>query len=641
MIKPKYSRRTGTASFSQVVYKSRNGSSWKPSFTVPLAANGIFDPPSDYRYPLTQFTLNVMNGDGSPGAVVATSPKTDYCITADAFVGGVPNAPNKTSPPQSDCTKPNTPLGFSVGWGDQYDQTDNGQPIDLRGVSDGTYILHAVVDPDHLFTESDPTNNVVDTELQIASGTVTVFNQTGPHAQVPAVELSSPGSGSNVSGTVALRASAKAVAPAAVASVQFLLDGQPLGPSGVLSSSTYAWTVGTTSPGLHALSARVTDSHGRVATAPVRTIDVVAHRQVHLAGAADPAPDVMLVNPVSQQAVSGTVPVAANVHDDVGVQSVQFTLDGNRLGAPVTAAPYAVKWNTRRLADGPHVLSAQATNASGIQAKASDVAVNVENPAAPMTCFVLDVHVIARGNRTVMTPSFHTAVAGETLLAFVAGNGPEAGPKPTATVRGAGLHWKLVKRADTGTGDAEIWSARAPTVLTSARVTSTVTKWGFHQQLTVTGIQGIAAAGASSAATGTGGGPTLALRTARPTTLVFAVADACGAVGPTLPAGWVNFEPVDRRSRPRRLLEPVHQPTDQRGGNDGDGEGHRPRRWTVEHGRRAAGRRRRLGDHSRRSGSHGAPDLHSEGAHDLVDRMRSEPEAPPHAGSLSCLPQQR
>jgi hypothetical protein len=108
---------------------------------VPVAATGVFDPPSDYQFPLTKFTLNTVNPDGSIGSVVATSPKTDYCITGDTYVGGVPNTPNQTYIPQTNCTDPTKPLGWSVGWGDEYDQTDNGQPIDLTGVADGTYIL--------------------------------------------------------------------------------------------------------------------------------------------------------------------------------------------------------------------------------------------------------------------------------------------------------------------------------------------------------------------------------------------------------------------------------------------------------------------------------------------------------------------
>ena len=192
--------------------------------------NGIFDPPIDYRFPLTRFTLNLANPDGTPGTLVAVSPKTDYCITADTYVGGVPHTPNQTSPPQGNCGTPTKLLGFSVGWGDEYDQTDNGQPIDLTGVPDGTYVLRATVDPQHVFTESDSTNNVVDTELQITSNSVTVLSQDSPATVPPTIALTSPAAGAQVNGIATLSAMATASAPATVTSVQYLLDGEPLGP---------------------------------------------------------------------------------------------------------------------------------------------------------------------------------------------------------------------------------------------------------------------------------------------------------------------------------------------------------------------------------------------------------------------------
>ena len=165
-IDPTYNSSTGTATWVQAIYKSTSPGNWTLDHTVPVAATGVFDPPFDYQFPLTKFTLNTVNADGSIGSLVATSPKTDYCITGDAIVGGVPNTPNQTYIPQSNCTDPTKPLGWSVGWGDEYDQTDNGQPIDLTGVADGTYILRGNVDPQHVLTESDPTNNVTDTRAE-------------------------------------------------------------------------------------------------------------------------------------------------------------------------------------------------------------------------------------------------------------------------------------------------------------------------------------------------------------------------------------------------------------------------------------------------------------------------------------------
>lgn len=275
-IDPTYNSATGTATFVQSIYNSSAPGSWSLDHTVPLAAIGVFDSPSDYQFPLTKFTLNTINADGSIGAVVATSPKTDYCITADVEVGGVPNTPTSSFIPQSNCTDPTRPLGWSVGWGDQYDQTDSGQPIDISGVANGTYILRGVADPLHVLTESDNTNNVTDTVVTINGSSVAVGNQTHPTVVPPSAALTSPAPGAAVSGTVTLTASASATAPAAVSSVQFLLDGLALGSPVTTAPYSVNWTVGTTSPGTHNLSARVTDSTGTANTAAVVPVSVSA-----------------------------------------------------------------------------------------------------------------------------------------------------------------------------------------------------------------------------------------------------------------------------------------------------------------------------------------------------------------------------
>ena len=161
-----------------------------------------------------------------------------------------------------------------MGWGDEYDQTDPGQPIDLTGVPDGTYILHGVVDPQHLLTESNPMNNVTDTLLQISGNNVTVLSQTSPGSTPPTVTMTAPANGSTATGTVTVSATATPVAPATISSVQFLLDGQPLGAPVTSAPYTFNWTVGSTVPGSHTLSARATDSNGIMATAVPVTVTV-------------------------------------------------------------------------------------------------------------------------------------------------------------------------------------------------------------------------------------------------------------------------------------------------------------------------------------------------------------------------------
>lgn len=539
---PTYNKSTGVATFKQAIYKSTSPGVWTLDHTVPIAVNGVFTSPDDYAFPLTKFTLNNVNSDGSIGNVVATSPKTDYCMTGDTYVGGVPNTPNQTEPPGSNCEDPTKPLGWSVGWGDEYDNTDDGQPIDLTGVPDGTYILRGVIDPEHVLTESDPSNNVTDTKLQISGNSVTVLSQTNPRIVPPTVSMASPADGATVSGTTTLSVSATAAGNAGVVSVQYLLDGEPLGNPVTSAPYSYQWAVGSTAAGNHTLSAQVTDSNGSVATATPVTVSVQSGGGGG-GGSDTTPPTVSITNPTNNETLSGTVPVAANASDDVAVASVQFYLDGQPLGSPVTSPPYAINWDTTPVSAGTHVLSAKATDTSGNVGASGSVTVTVSNPAPTMTCFVMQAKASVHGGGTVTTPSFHTAMPGEMLVAFVSSDGPNKSAGQSVTVSGAGLTWTLVKRANSQPGDSEVWEATAPNVLTSATVTSTPAKSGYSQDLTVIAEESVSGVGASVAASGSSGAPSASLTTQGATSLVFAVGnDWDSATARTFPSGWTKLD---------------------------------------------------------------------------------------------------
>jgi hypothetical protein len=95
------------------------------------------------------------------------------------------------------------------------------------------------------------------------------------------------------------------------------------------------------------------------------------------------APTVSLTAPASNATVSGTVVVSASASDNVAVASVQFQVDGNNLGSPITQAPYTVNWNTAGFANGTHTLTATATDTSGNAASASET-VTVSNAATAL-----------------------------------------------------------------------------------------------------------------------------------------------------------------------------------------------------------------------------------------------------------------
>ena len=83
------------------------------------------------------------------------------------------------------------------------------------------------------------------------------------------------------------------------------------------------------------------------------------------------APQVALTAPADGAQVSGNVTVSADASDDVGLDRVEFLLDGNLIGSDAVA-PYAVIWNSASASNGAHSL----------QARAYDLADNVASSAA-------------------------------------------------------------------------------------------------------------------------------------------------------------------------------------------------------------------------------------------------------------------
>jgi len=585
-IDPRYNAKTGVSTFTQALHR-RNGSIAQ---RVPLATYGTWEPPSDYRYPLSSFTLNEVGSAGAVGAVVARSPKVDYCITGDVQVPGYPNPPAQTFIPSSNCADPTLPLGWSAGWGDQYDQTDAGQPISLVGVPDGTYILRATVDPEHVLHEVTTANDVTDTTLTISGNQVSVVSQKVVKVPLPRVRL-----------TVGPSLTATVTPPSGktVRSVQFLLDGRPVGHALKVPPYTYAVAARR---GVHFVSARATDTDGVMGSAPVRrivvpkipavrvtrlvwrsgvlelrlqarpgvTVTATVRGRHHLVGAGvldlrvprpdrvtlilasgdlvsklvlplDSRPAVAVVNPGPNETVTGIAPVAVEATDTVGVTALRLTVDGKPLGSVLRTPPFHVFWDTRKLADGPHVLAARATSATGLTTVTHET-VNVSNPAPPMTCFVLQHQATVHGTSFVTTDAFQTVIAGETVLALVSADGPQSG-RQTAVVAGGGLEWKLVSRANASSGDAEVWEAIATTATTISPITATLKATGYDESLSVIAMEGADGVGAKAHASGSSGAPHLALTTLAATSLVFAAGnDWDRAATRKLPVGWVMLD---------------------------------------------------------------------------------------------------
>ncbi|NNB94098.1 Ig-like domain-containing protein [Corallococcus exiguus] len=90
------------------------------------------------------------------------------------------------------------------------------------------------------------------------------------------------------------------------------------------------------------------------------------------------APTAMLTSPDAGSFVRGTVTVAADTTDDVGVARVDF-FDGTSLIGSASQAPFTIAWNTASPTTGTRSLTARAFDTSGNVGTSGAVSVTVDN----------------------------------------------------------------------------------------------------------------------------------------------------------------------------------------------------------------------------------------------------------------------
>ena len=201
-------------------------------------------------------------------------------------------------------------------------------------------------------------------ETTAAVVNVSVLNDLAP----PTVVLASPAAGTTVNSSVTVTATA--ADDIGVTSVQFLLDGAPLGAADLEAPYEVAWPTPAGANGTYSLTAVARDAAGRETTAAAVSITVLNDLA---------APTVTLASPSAGTTVNGSVTVTATAADDIGVTSVQFLLDGAPLGDADTEAPYQIAWPTLAGANGGHALTAVARDAAGRETTAGAVSVTVLN----------------------------------------------------------------------------------------------------------------------------------------------------------------------------------------------------------------------------------------------------------------------
>jgi hypothetical protein len=135
----------------------------------------------------------------------------------------------------------------------------------------------------------------------------------------------------------------------------------------------------------------------------------------------------------------------------------------------------------------------------------------------------IDAQVSTDGVGTMTSPAFSSTTNSDLLVAFVALDGPSNSAQ-TATVSGAGLTWRLLKRSNTQAGDAEIWAAKTTDFLTNATVIMQPSVGsGYHGSLVVVALANAAGPGIVGQAAAPSGAPDIYLPGVSAGNWVFAV----------------------------------------------------------------------------------------------------------------------
>lgn len=87
-------------------------------------------------------------------------------------------------------------------------------------------------------------------------------------------------------------------------------------------------------------------------------------------------PTAAITSPANGATVSGTVNIAATASDNIGVDRVEFLLDGATLGSDASA-PYTFAWNSATASNGSHALAARAVDLVGNTGVSAQVNVTI------------------------------------------------------------------------------------------------------------------------------------------------------------------------------------------------------------------------------------------------------------------------
>jgi hypothetical protein len=225
-------------------------------------------------------------------------------------------------------------------------------PLDTTTLTNGSHTLMA--------RATDTSGNT-----RTVSETVSIQNVIA----APSVTIVAPTAGTTVSGAV--NVGGHAADTVALTKVELSVDGGAYQAASGTTSWAYPLDTRTLANGSHTLTVRATDTLGATAA---------TSQPVSVSNTAPDAtpPTVGISVPVAGATVSGSVTISGAAADNVGLATVELSVDGGAYKAASGTASWSYSLDTTTLANGSHTLTARATDTSGNVSSAVET-VSVQN----------------------------------------------------------------------------------------------------------------------------------------------------------------------------------------------------------------------------------------------------------------------
>jgi hypothetical protein len=338
-----------------------------------------------------------LNVDGVPYGAADTTPTGPYQYEIDWNTAGLPSGNHILTVTALDWSQPfpngvtQTSAPVTVDVGPAYPTVTvttpaswtfvKGTAVPLTAVTtsalDPTTVAFsvdgaAVTTPWNSTTVADGSHTITATvtdgrgKQATASATVTVDNTP------PLTYIQSPAASSSFTGTMPVSASASD--SYGVASVQFDIDGKPVGAPVTQVSSPYSYTAtlslaGLTN-GIHQLTSVATNQAGSVTTSTPVAFNV---------GVAPLA--VAITTPANWSFISKTATISSAVTNGTGPYSVQYFANGVAVSPVLTTSPYTLSGSTVVIPDGSYTIYAKVTDSKGATATSPVLNEVVDNTA--------------------------------------------------------------------------------------------------------------------------------------------------------------------------------------------------------------------------------------------------------------------